>query len=221
MPEQSKNPFKFWQELKRRKVFRVIAMYAGAAYIIIELVNNVAEPLHLPEWVATFVILLLVIGFPIVAILSWIFDYTPEGWKKTEPARVLQKDAMKPEKRKLKISDGIIVVLLIIVCILLYPKVFKRDKFQDIRDDSGRISLVVMPFQNLSGDTLLDGYELGLQDLLINSLSNSNELSVRHMRTIDYMGNPAQLSQTKITPSLAAAWIILKSAISRFIAIIR
>ena len=73
MPEQSNNPLNFWQELKRRKVFRVIVMYAGAAYIIIELVNNVAEPLHLPDWTATLVILLLIIGFPIVAILSWIF----------------------------------------------------------------------------------------------------------------------------------------------------
>ena len=51
-------------------------MYAGAAYIIIELVNNVAEPLHLPDWTATFTILLLVIGLPVVIILAWIFDIT-------------------------------------------------------------------------------------------------------------------------------------------------
>jgi len=43
MTEQSNNPLNLWQELKRRKVFRVIVMYAGAAYIIIELVNNVVR----------------------------------------------------------------------------------------------------------------------------------------------------------------------------------
>ena len=58
------NLSQFWQELKRRKVVRVIVMYAGVAYIIIELVNNVAGPLHLPEWISTLLILLLIMGFP-------------------------------------------------------------------------------------------------------------------------------------------------------------
>ena len=88
MPDKSNNPFQFWEELKRRKVFRVLAMYAGAAYIIIELVNNVAEPLHLHDWTATFTILLLVIGLPVVIILAWIFDITPEGVKKTDSIEV-------------------------------------------------------------------------------------------------------------------------------------
>ena len=46
MPEKPNKLSQFWQELKRRKVFRVVAMYAGVAYIIIELVNNVAEPVE-------------------------------------------------------------------------------------------------------------------------------------------------------------------------------
>ena len=82
MPGDPNKLSQFWQELKRRKVIKVIAMYAGVAYILIELASNVAEPLHLPEWIPTFVILLLVIGFPITIILSWIFDVTPEGIKK-------------------------------------------------------------------------------------------------------------------------------------------
>jgi len=80
----------FWEEAKRRNVVRVIAMYAGAAYVIIELVNNVLEPLNLPQWLDTIVILLLIVGFPITAILSWIFDLTPEGIKKTKPAREIE-----------------------------------------------------------------------------------------------------------------------------------
>jgi class 3 adenylate cyclase/Tfp pilus assembly protein PilF len=76
----------FWEEAKRRNVVRVIAMYAGAAYVIIELVNNVVNPLSLPQWLPTVVILLLIVGFPVTAILSWIFDLTPEGIKKTKPA---------------------------------------------------------------------------------------------------------------------------------------
>jgi len=74
MPDNPNKLSQFWQELKRRKVIKVIAMYAGTAYILIELVNNVAQPLNLPEWTPRLVILLVVIGFPIAAIASWIFE---------------------------------------------------------------------------------------------------------------------------------------------------
>ena len=97
----------FWQELKRRKVGKVIAMYAGAAYVLIELTNNVAEPLNLPEWTPTLVILLLVVGFPITVILSWIFDVTPEGVRKTEPKEEIsdRKPIVKEESGTDKTDD--------------------------------------------------------------------------------------------------------------------
>jgi hypothetical protein len=88
MPDNSNFLVKFWKELKRRKVIKVIAMYAGAAFVIIELTNNIAEPLGLPGWIPTIVILLMILGFPVVAILSWIFDITPEGLQKTEPLNI-------------------------------------------------------------------------------------------------------------------------------------
>ena len=83
MADKPKKRNSFLKELKRRNVFRVIAMYAGAAVVIIEVINNVVDPLRLPEWLPTIVILLLILGFPVTAILSWIFDLTPEGMKKT------------------------------------------------------------------------------------------------------------------------------------------
>ena len=119
----------FWQELKRRKVIKVIAMYAGAAYILIELANNVVEPLNLPDWTPRLVILIALIGFPMTVILSWIFDITPEGMKKTESIEDVSEQDLPPSptKRRLKTSDVIIAVLFVAVCILLYPKIFTKD----------------------------------------------------------------------------------------------
>ena len=57
---------RFWKELKRRKVFSVVTTYAATAYIIIEVVNNLIGPLHLPDWLATLVIILLIIGLPLL-----------------------------------------------------------------------------------------------------------------------------------------------------------
>jgi len=197
----------FWQELKRRKVIKVIAMYAGVAYILIELAGNVTEPLHLPEWIPTFVILLLVIGFPITIILSWIFDVTPEGIKKTESIEEVaeQKSAPIPTKRGLKKSDVIIAVLFVVVCILLYPRVFKTDKFKNIRDEDGKISIAVMPFQNMTNDTLWDVWQMGIQNELITYLSRSEELSVRQLLTMnDILMQTGELNAASFTPAMAS-----------------
>jgi tetratricopeptide (TPR) repeat protein/class 3 adenylate cyclase len=77
---------RFWEEAKRRNVVRFVAWYAGVAYVIIELIGNLADPLNMPPWLPTIVDLLVIIGFPVTAIFFWIFDITPEGLKKTKPA---------------------------------------------------------------------------------------------------------------------------------------
>ena len=69
----------FVSELKRRKVFQVAAVYLVVAWLIMQVVDVVNEPLRLPEWFATVAILLLAIGFPIAVIVSWAFDLTPDG----------------------------------------------------------------------------------------------------------------------------------------------
>jgi class 3 adenylate cyclase/Tfp pilus assembly protein PilF len=78
---------RFWEEAKRRNVIRVVAWYAGAAFVILDLFSNIADPLNLPRWLQTGIVLLVIIGFPVSAIFFWIFDITPEGLKKTKPAR--------------------------------------------------------------------------------------------------------------------------------------
>ena len=81
---------RFWEEAKRRNVIRVIAWYAGAAFVILDLISNIADPLNLPRWLQTGIVLLVIIGFPVSAIFFWIFDVTPEGLKKTKPAREVE-----------------------------------------------------------------------------------------------------------------------------------
>ena len=70
MPESNSKIGQFWQELKRRKVVRVITVYAAAAFVILELVSIVVEPLKLPGWFLTMVIVLLCIGFSVWYVLA-------------------------------------------------------------------------------------------------------------------------------------------------------
>ena len=120
MPQPTNKLSQFWQELKRRKVIRVITIYAATAFILLELIDIVAPSLGLPPWTLNLVIVLLCVGFPITVIISWIFDVSPEGIKKTEPAKVVKeiKSGAKPAKSKLRVSDVFIAVLVVVIVIL-------------------------------------------------------------------------------------------------------
>jgi eukaryotic-like serine/threonine-protein kinase len=69
------------QELQRRKVFRVAAVYAVVAWLLIQVADTVLPALQMPEWTVSFVTILFIMGFPIALILSWAYDITPEGVK--------------------------------------------------------------------------------------------------------------------------------------------
>ncbi|MFO7933203.1 MAG: hypothetical protein R6U78_03885 [Bacteroidales bacterium] len=123
MPPNPNKISQFWQELKRRKVIKVVAAYAATAYIILEASDIVLPRLGLPDWTVTFLIVLIIVGFPITVILSWIFDITPGGIQKTEPEDAGQKGSTRTPGRRFKTSDAIIAVLIIAVLILAYPRI--------------------------------------------------------------------------------------------------
>jgi TolB-like protein len=77
---------KFWAELRRRHVIRIVLAYLIGAWLLIQVAVSIEAPLGLPGWFDTFVIVVTAIGFPIVAVLAWAFDITAEGVKRTPPA---------------------------------------------------------------------------------------------------------------------------------------
>ena len=73
----------FFEELKRRKVYRVAAAYIVVAGGTIQLASVVFPAWDLPEWSLRLVIVLLLLGFPVSLILAWAFDVTPAGIQAT------------------------------------------------------------------------------------------------------------------------------------------
>ena len=119
---------KLVSELKRRNVFRMAALYAVVAWLIMQVGEVTFEPLHFPDWAMTALIVLVIIGFPIAMTLAWFFDFTLRGFKKdTGPPSdadgvdaasqaevlsgpsiaVLSFDDMSPEKDQEYLCDGI------------------------------------------------------------------------------------------------------------------
>lgn len=112
MPDSPNRFIRFWEELKHRKVIHVIVVYATAAFVIIELVNNVFEPLHLPEWTPTLVIIILAAGFPFAIIFSWIFDVSLKGIKKNNSLENVTPPEGKATKTKATPGRGNSIVIL-------------------------------------------------------------------------------------------------------------
>jgi tetratricopeptide (TPR) repeat protein len=83
MTGNKRNPFHLWEELKQRKVVRVITVYAASAFAILQAADMIFPRLGLPSWTISLVMILLGCGLVVAVILSWIYDFTPEGIKKT------------------------------------------------------------------------------------------------------------------------------------------
>jgi len=174
MPDKSNNPFQFWEELKRRRVIQVITVYAAAAFVILEVVSIIVEPLKLPEWTLPFVIVLLSIGFIISVIISWVYDVTPEGIQKTKPAKDLN-ETEKPTTSKIWKVISFVSILIIIGSIVFYI-IANNKKHSDI--SKLEKSIAILPFTNLSEEKGNEHFADGLVEDLLNRISVIEELKV-------------------------------------------
>ncbi len=73
----------FIAELRRRRVFRVAAVYGGVAFVVGEVANNYFPALGVPDWALNLVLVLMVLGFPVAIGLAWAFDITDMGIMRT------------------------------------------------------------------------------------------------------------------------------------------
>lgn len=126
MSSQDRRTFRFWHEVKRRNVPRVLAIYAGTAFIILEVADMIFPRWGFPDWTVDLVLYLLLLGALIAGILAWIYDVSPEGIVKTVPGHVKQDaEPGKGKERKPLVSNLVIAVLVLVIGILVYPKIFK------------------------------------------------------------------------------------------------
>ena len=74
----------FFNELKRRNVYKVAVAYAIVGWLLVQVATQVFPFLEIPNWAIRLIIALVAIGFPIALIIAWAFEATPEGIKRTE-----------------------------------------------------------------------------------------------------------------------------------------
>ena len=177
MPESPNRLSQLWQELKRRRVIHVITVYASAAFVIIELVGNLATPLNLPSNLSTIVIIVLAVGFPLAIVLSWIYDLTSEGVEKTKPLDEIREGEKPSVPNAWKIAtyaSFVVIIGLVTFNIFAGTRGLRPGDIQ---------SLMILPFDNFTGDDQLDYVASGMHSTLIGDMGKLGGLRVLGQKT--------------------------------------
>jgi TolB-like protein/AraC-like DNA-binding protein/Tfp pilus assembly protein PilF len=183
----------FFQELKRRKVTRVITVYAAAAFVILELMSIVVEPLRLPEWTLSMVIVLLVIGFILSVVLSWFYDVKPEGgWERTKPVHRAEHKEGPVETKGWKIAG---IISFVVIAGLIVLNLAPRRNQPQLSPDLEK-SIAVLPFKNDSNDSTNIYLINGLMESLLDNLQKIEDLRVISRTSVEkYRNNPKSIPE--------------------------
>ena len=164
----------FFEEVRRRKVYRVAAAYVIAAGFIIQISSAVFPAWELPNWAFRLVVVFLLIGFPISLILAWAYDITPQGIRAT-PAPGTHR------RRNLIMLIAVGVIVSAVAGFFLFPRVSRRDVEK---------SIAVLPFQSLSDEKENAYFADGIQDDILTSLAKIGDLKViSRMSVMSYRGD--------------------------------
>lgn len=207
----------FFSELKRRKVMRVAAVYAITAWLLTQIVVVIEAPLHLPPWVDTLVIVLLILGFPVAMILAWAFDLTPQGVVRTLPTA---SEESAPSKSR-RVGYAALAVVTVALGWFLYEVEFAQegpggptsaasaaiDVSQPVPGFSGRSAIAVMPFLNLSGDPAQEYFADGISEDITTGLQSFGSFPViARTSTFSYKDNPKDVRE--IAAELGAGYVL-------------
>jgi TolB-like protein len=181
-------------ELKRRHVFRVAAVYGAVAFALIQVADPLTTALRLPDAFLTYVVAVLLLGFPLALVLAWAFEATPDGVRKTEPAAPGEIAAIVAEPAAQRWSAGLLALLGVAALVAGAWWVGRRSGTSDAAtaasrgpearlaftalEDDPRPSIAVLPFADMSPQGDQEYFSDGMTEELLNTLAKIQELRV-------------------------------------------
>ena len=171
----------FVAELKRRRVFRALVGWGVVSFAVLQVYEPVMHGLHLPEWTLSFVVVILGLGFPATAVLSWLFDLKATGIERTVPAGT-GKGTRAPWAAKLRLPAlllglGVAAAAPGFVYFFVWPATGRRAA-EATAGAQGGPSIAVLPFVNLSSDKEQEYFSDGVAEEILNALAQVDGLRV-------------------------------------------
>jgi TolB-like protein len=194
---------RFFAELKRRQVFRVAAVYGGAAFVIVQAADVLQEALRLPAAFLTSVTVLALLGFPLALVLAWAYERTPEGVRKTVDAESgeIKSIASAPAGKRWPIG----------LAALAGAALLATSAWWVLKPDSsgGRSyeSIAVLPFVNMTGEAEDEYLADGMAEELLNALVRIEGLKVAS-RTSAFAFKGSATDARTIGDSLGVATVL-------------
>src|SRR6266571_5887301 len=164
------NPKRFFAELKRRNVYRAAVLYGMGAWLLAQITTQIFPFFNVPNSAVRFVIIALVLGFPIAMAVAWIYELTPAGFVRTEDV-----DPATQRQFGRKVDFVIIGLLLLVIAILVYQRLPFRTESEEAIPEK---SIAVLPFANFSADKENAFFADGIQDDILTSLAQIGGLRV-------------------------------------------
>jgi TolB-like protein len=172
----------FLVELKRRKVFRVAAVYAATGFVVVEAADIMLPRLGVPEWAVSLVVVLVVLGLPVALVLAWALELTPDGVRVATPAT----DPAEPPPSLLGRRTAVLAGSLVILGTglgagwFLSPTGGPAGPTVDVAaaGSPGTGSIAVLPFLNMSADPGNEYFAEGIAEELLNVLVRVEGLGV-------------------------------------------
>jgi TolB-like protein/Tfp pilus assembly protein PilF len=165
-------------ELSRRKVLRTVGAYAVAVFVLLQLMDAAVEPLRLPEWLPTLVVIIVILGFPLVFLLAWHLEVTPTGVHRTKTAGWLTR----PQRASLFSCMLLAMLGLAYVFYQYYSGVFEGSApLQAVEQREFRApenSIAVLPFADLSENSDQAHFSDGMAEEILNLLARVDGLHV-------------------------------------------
>ena len=140
-----------FSELRRRNVFRVALTYAVVAWLLIEIASVLLPMVDAPEWIITAFLVLLALGFAVALFISWAFEMTPEGLKRTQD---LSPDEVIPYWSRRKFARFIIGTALIAFALSAYQLLVPRRAARFSKNEQG--SVPAQPTAGSASETTSD-----------------------------------------------------------------
>lgn len=170
----------FFAELKRRNVYKVAVAYAVVGWLVIQVTATIVPALHLPDGLTTAVVVLVLVGFPIALVISWAFEMTPEGMKRTADVSADEVGSL-PYWSKKKFA-AFIVCAIIIAAGLLAFQLLRSRLTTAAQSPTGNAfpekSVAVLAFDNLSDDKGSEYFSDGISEELLTVLQKIPGLHV-------------------------------------------